>query len=56
MYDSDLEEDKEVEPEYVYISGDKVYQCNGCPYRNREVDSHFHFCGWCMRKILDDGR
>jgi hypothetical protein len=28
----------------------RVYRCKDCPYRNRETG----FCGFCMRKILDE--
>jgi len=28
----------------------RVYDCAQCPYGNRETN----FCGFCMRKILDD--
>ncbi|MBO7211082.1 MAG: hypothetical protein J6V44_08820 [Methanobrevibacter sp.] len=23
-----------------------------CPYCNEEHDTHFHFCGWCGKKVL----
>ncbi|MDD4495549.1 MAG: hypothetical protein PHV32_14630 [Eubacteriales bacterium] len=34
----------------IKISDGRVYHCTDCPYRNRETG----FCGFCMRKILDD--
>lgn len=30
----------------------RVYHCKDCPYSNRET----RFCGFCMRKILDETR
>lgn len=28
----------------------RIYRCKDCPYRNRLTG----FCGFCMRKILDE--
>ncbi len=32
------------------INDGRVYRCAECPYRNRETG----FCGFCMRKVIDD--
>ena len=35
----------------VNITDDgRVYDCTDCPYRERGID----FCGFCLKKILDD--
>lgn len=34
----------------IKTSDGRVYHCADCPYRNRET----YFCGFCMRKILDE--
>ena len=35
----------------VVITDDmRVYYCSDCPYRDRVTG----FCGFCMRKVLDD--
>ena len=38
------------EQDIFYITGDRVYCCTNCRYRNPENN----FCGWCSKKILDD--
>ena len=39
-------DDKEI----FCVADGRVYYCTTCPYR----DERSNFCGWCMKKLLDD--
>jgi hypothetical protein len=38
------------EKEMFCITDGQIFYCTNCPYR----DERSNFCGWCMRKLLQD--